>query len=214
MLHCKALKHKFIPATKLGKKEAEKVLVVLHGLGDSLDGYTFLPDMLQIPGLNYLLVNAPDAYYGGYSWYDYMGEERKGVERSRNLLETVFKELGEQGIAATDIGLFGFSQGCLMSLETALRLAYPIGPVVGISGYLSAANSYPAQLGIAAMQQRFFLSHGRQDPLLPCVSSRLQYSKLQSMGVQIEYHEYDKVHTMLPHELADIKVWMQNQWGE
>ena len=35
-------------------------MIVLHGLGDSMEGYRWLPEALQLPWLNYLLVNAPD----------------------------------------------------------------------------------------------------------------------------------------------------------
>ena len=41
---------------------------------------------MNLPWLNYLLVNAPDEYYGGYSWYDFIGEITPGVQRSRELL--------------------------------------------------------------------------------------------------------------------------------
>ena len=58
----------FIPATEPGAKH---LMVVLHGLGDSMEGYRFLPQALGIPWMNYLLVNAPDDYYGGFKWFDF-----------------------------------------------------------------------------------------------------------------------------------------------
>ena len=57
----------FIPAAE---KDSRRLFVVLHGLGDSLAGWRWLPGALDLPWLNYLLVNAPDEYYGGYSWFD------------------------------------------------------------------------------------------------------------------------------------------------
>ena len=45
-------------------------MVMLHGLGDSIEGYRWWPEALGLPWLNHLLVNAPDDYYGGYSWFD------------------------------------------------------------------------------------------------------------------------------------------------
>ena len=47
-----------------------RLMIVLHGLGDSMEGYRWLPEAMQLPWLNYLLVNAPDPYYGGFAWYD------------------------------------------------------------------------------------------------------------------------------------------------
>src|SRR3954464_8869792 len=97
-------------------------MVVLHGLGDSMEGYRDVPNWLRIPWLNYLLVNAPDPYFGGYSWYDFAGDPAPGVQRSRNLLTAVL-DAQRKTFPSDQTIVFGFSQGCLMTLETGLR--YP-----------------------------------------------------------------------------------------
>ena len=86
----------FIPATE---RASRRLMVVLHGLGDSPRGFEWLPDALDIPSLNYLLVQAPDPYYQGFSWYDFSGEERRGVERSRRLLTALLDQQRDLGIA-------------------------------------------------------------------------------------------------------------------
>ena len=73
----------FIPAAD---SASPWLMVALHGLGDSMEGYRWLPEALRLPQLNYLLVNAPDEYYGGYSWYDFAHDKRPGIVRSRNLI--------------------------------------------------------------------------------------------------------------------------------
>ena len=60
------LDSELIPA----REKSNRLLIMLHGLGDSIAGYRWMPEALDLPWLNYLLVNAPDQYYGGYSWYD------------------------------------------------------------------------------------------------------------------------------------------------
>ena len=40
---------------------SRRLVVVLHGLGDSMAGWRWLPEAMRLPELNYLLVNAPDA---------------------------------------------------------------------------------------------------------------------------------------------------------
>src|ERR1700733_13063433 len=110
----------FIPAPE---KDSRRLMIMLHGLGDSIEGYRWFPDAMRLPWLNYLLVNAPDEYYGGYSWYDYAGDPAPGVERSRRLLVELLDDLKGRGYAPDQITLGGFSQGCLMSIETGLR--YP-----------------------------------------------------------------------------------------
>ena len=84
------LETKWIPAQEAG---AKNLLIVLHGLGDSMAGYSWVPQALRFPWLNYLLVNAPDEYYGGFSWYDYAGDATTGVRRSISLLHPLLSVL-------------------------------------------------------------------------------------------------------------------------
>ena len=53
------------------EKNSRWLMIALHGLGDSMEGYRWVSHELRLPWLNYLLVNAPDPYHGGFSWYDY-----------------------------------------------------------------------------------------------------------------------------------------------
>ena len=108
-----------IPATEADSKW---LMVVLHGLGDSMEGFRWLPRALDNPRLNTLLVNAPDGYLGGFSWYD-IAAPADGVERSRGLLFDLLDRQRAAGFATEQPILFGFSQGCLMTVEIGLR--YP-----------------------------------------------------------------------------------------
>ena len=180
--------------------EGGRLLIVLHGLGDSMDGYRFLPQVLGIPGLSYLLVNAPDPYYTGYSWYDIMGDQKPGVIRSRELLVRLLDDLIAQGWNAENIGLFGFSQGCVMSLDLALRYPRKFGCVVGVSGYVALMEEYPKELSAIAREQKILVTHGSLDTLVPSKAAKVQLDKLRSMGVSIEWKEYRKEHTIDPNE--------------
>src|SRR5947199_6249715 len=112
------LHHEFISAQTKGSR---RLLIMLHGLGDSLEGYRWVPEALNLPWLNYLLVNAPDDYYGGYSWFDFGGDIVPGVTRSRDLLFGLLDEQRNKGFPTDQTILGGFSQGCLMSIEVGLR---------------------------------------------------------------------------------------------
>jgi phospholipase/carboxylesterase len=211
MLTSHVLTHRYIPARLPGPRE--RVVVVLHGLGDSLNGYHFLPEALQIPELSYLLVNAPDAYYGGYSWYDFMGDKEPGILRSRALLLGLLEELQDQGVAPADIFLFGFSQGCLMVTDVALRCDTALGGIIGVSGYVAFMEQYPAAFSPAARTQKILITHGRQDPMVPFEPARKQFQELRKFGIDLEFVAYDKDHTMLLEELRDIAGWMRSRLG-
>ena|SRR5579862_4066280 len=172
------------------------LLIALHGLGDSMEGYRWLPQALQFPWLNCLLVNAPEAYYGGYSWYDFAVDPGPGVERSRRLLFSLLDQQREAGFPTEQTLLFGFSQGCLMAIEVGLRYPHRFAGLVGISGYTHQPEQIIHELSPVAREQRFLITHGTHDPLIPIGPVRAQIGLLKSAGLKIEWHEFAKEHTI------------------
>lgn len=175
---------------------SRRLMIALHGLGDSMEGYRWLPPTLNLPWLNYLLVNAPDDYYGGYSWYDIYGEPGPGVARSRMLLFELLDGLIAKGFSVADTVLFGFSQGCLLTIEVGMRYPNRLAGLVGISGYAHDPDSLIREMSPVAKEQRFLITHGTQDPLLPIEPVRGQMRRLRDAGLNLEWHEFVKPHTI------------------
>jgi phospholipase/carboxylesterase len=198
---------KFIPAAE---KNSRRLFVVLHGLGDSLEGWRWLPGALDLPWLNYLLVNAPDEYHGGYSWFDYPGDIAPGVQRSRKLLFELLDDLRAKNFPAEQITLGGFSQGCLMSIETGLRYPHRLAGIVGLSGWVFEIENLLRDLTPVARTQRLLVTHGRFDPLLPFAEVRGQIQRLQAAGLNVEWREYPKEHTIYgAEEIAAIHEFVK-----
>jgi phospholipase/carboxylesterase len=218
MLKTDLFRYKYIPAARPGPRE--KVLVVFHGLGDSLNGFTWMPQELRLDGLSYLLVNAPDDYYGGFSWFDFAGGGQyienavPGILRSRKLIQGLIGELTGQGVAAGNVILFGFSQGCLMALDAGLRTDVVLGGVCGVSGWLAFQDEYPAAFSSMARRQEFLVTHGLRDPLLPFDQSEAQSAFLKAQGIHLTFKAYDKDHTILPEELRDIRNWLMMRMAD
>lgn len=185
------------------EKPTGKLLIALHGLGDSAAGYRFLPDFLAQPELDYLLVNAPDDYFGGFSWFDLMGDRRAGIVRSRELLFNLMQELTAQGWQPENVSILGFSQGALMAIDLALRYPAHFAGVVAISGFVEFAEEYPQKFSAQAKSQKFLVTHGTFDPVLPMAATRPQVSALERQGISIRWREYSKDHTIDPGAEAD-----------
>jgi phospholipase/carboxylesterase len=176
--------------------DSRRLMVVLHGLGDSMDGYRWMPLEMDLPWLNYLLVNAPDDYYGGYSWYDLAGKAEPGIERSRQLLFELLDGLPARGFEVAQTVLFGFSQGCLMTLEVGARYPHQLAGLVGVSGYVHDAEALLRELSPVAKTQHFLITHGTEDPLLPISEVRPRIARLRQGGLQIDWREFPKAHTI------------------
>ncbi|HUJ76289.1 MAG TPA: serine esterase, partial [bacterium] len=175
--HIRSLGSLFVPAAQ----PSSRLMVVLHGLGDSLEGFVFLPELLDLPWMNYLLVNAPQPYFMGYAWFD-LEDPAPGILSSRARLQGLLEELQAQGWPGRDLLLLGFSQGCLMAVDVALRHAQPLAGIVGISGFVGFLERAPQEMHPQARQQAWLITHGTLDPLLPIARTRAQFEQLRGMG--------------------------------
>jgi phospholipase/carboxylesterase len=197
---------------KAREPASRRLLIALHGLGDSMEGYRWLPEELDLPWLNHLLVNAPDPYYGGYSWYDIYGDATPGISRSRNLLCDLLETQRDQGFPTEQTVLFGFSQGCLLTLEVGARYPRQLGGLVGVSGYVHDLARLTREFSPVARQQHFLVTHGEADPLIPIGPVREQVMELKAAGLEIEWHEFHKTHTIAGEaELAVIREFVRRR---
>ena len=184
-------------------------MVVLHGLGDSVDGWRWFPEVMNLPWLNYLLVNAPDDYYGGYSWFD-LDNMVPGVQRSRKLLFDLLDDLRAKGFPAEQITFGGFSQGCLMAIETGLHYPHRLAGIVGISGWIFELEKLVRELSPVARRQRLLMTHGTSDPMVPIDKVRPQIPLLKAAGLNLEWHEFMKAHTVAgEEEIAVIRNFVR-----
>jgi phospholipase/carboxylesterase len=201
-----AVTHRFAPVSPT----PGKLLVVLHGRGDSLDGFTWLPDALGLAGMSYLFLNAPDDYYGGYSWYDLPPNQGPGILRSRKLLSGVLDDLVSRGWASQDLILFGFSQGCLMALDVGARYSQPLGGICGISGYVYFADSLASEVQAHARLIPWWVSAGTHDDAVPYEQTEEGVIALKAVGLPVTFSAYAKGHSIDPtRELPDVRAWIQ-----
>jgi phospholipase/carboxylesterase len=200
------LHSELIPAAD---KNSHRLMVMLHGLGDSIEGYRWFPEAMNLPWLNYLLVNAPDDYYDGFSWFD-LNDITPGVRRSRKLLFDLIDGLCVKDFPARQITLGGFSQGCLMTIDVGLHYPQRFAGLVGISGWVFELEKNVQELSPVALRQRLLMTHGMSDPIVPIERVRPQISLLKASGLNVEWREFSKAHTIHgEQELAVIREFVR-----
>ncbi len=204
------LHSELIPAPE---KNSRRLMVMLHGLGDSIEGYRWLPEAMNLPWLNYLLVNAPDDYYGGYAWFD-LNDLPPGVQRSRKLLFELLDDLPARGFPAEQMTLGGFSQGCLLAVDVGLRYPHRLAGIVGISGWVFEPERLLRELPPVARQQRLLMTHGTGDPLVPIAGVRTQIPLLKAAGINVEWREFNKPHTMIEEEIIVVRDFVSAGYGK
>ena len=201
-----ALNNIFIPS----KVPSKKLMIILHGRGDSSHGFTFLPEYLNIDNMNYILLDAPFEYYGGFSWYDLPPHQLEGIEYSRKVLTDVLDTLFEEDFNAHESFLFGFSQGSLLTFEFGTRYEKVLAGYIAVSGYIYDADTLLQEMNQNVKASSWLCTHGIYDEVLPFSTSREQVEVLQNGGFDIEFKSYVKDHTIAEDELMMLVEWIKN----
>lgn len=210
MISTDLFKHKFIAA----KKKSEFLMIVLHGRGDSIRPFYSFDDEMNIPEMNYLLLNAPRKFLDGYTWYGEPPYQAQGVIKIREKLFDLLNSLENQGWKSENIFLFGFSQGCLISADIGLNYPRKLGGVVGISGYFNFYPRWKSNLSLEAKRTPWLFTHGHQDDILPLEETKYGVDKLKTAGLKVEWVELDKDHTLKEEEYPIIRKWVRGKLTE
>lgn len=194
------------------KTASDKLIIILHGRGDSAEGFRFFPDELALNDMNYLLLNAPMESFPGFSWYDFPPNQKEGITKSIGLLTHTLDILFEDRFTPEKTILFGFSQGSLLTFEFGARYQEVLAGYMAISGYIYDAKLLTEQMNPKVNQNNWFCSHGFEDEVLPYQISKEQVAILESSGFHIDFRSYHKTHTIAPDELRDIKEWITSRF--
>ncbi|MGZ5278786.1 MAG: alpha/beta hydrolase [Pseudobdellovibrionaceae bacterium] len=206
MIETELFKSEFIPSAKV----SEKLMIVLHGKGDSIRPFMAFDEELQIPEMNYLLLNAPKKYLDGFSWYGDPPFQKDGVLKIRSKMLLLLGEIESLGWKPENIFLFGFSQGCLVSADIAMNYPKRLGGVVGISGYFHFFPRWKQALKRNRLTP-WLLTHGDRDDVLPIEDTRFGVEKLKSAGLRVKFVESRKKHVMEEEEYPVIRKWVREQ---
>lgn len=200
-------KSAFLPA----KKTSPYLMIVLHGKGDSLKPFLRFDEELNIPEMNYLLLNAPKRYLDGYSWYGDPPFQRLGVLRIRQKMLLLLQDLINEGFRSENIFLLGFSQGCLISADVAMNFPYRLGGMIGISGYFQFYPRWRKNLS-ENLYTPWLITHGRRDDVLAIEETYFGVEKLREAGLDVHWVETNKKHVFEESEYPLIKKWIRSKY--
>ena len=203
-----ALENIFIPS----KVPSKKLMIILHGRGDSSDGFTSLPPFLDLDEMNYLLLDAPFEYFTGYSWYQLPPDQLPGIEYSSKMLAEVLDEVFREEFNADESFLFGFSQGALLTFEFGARYAKVLAGYIAVSGYIYDEEKLLAEMNPDVNDGQWLCTHGLYDEVLPYQTSQKHIEHLQDGGFKITFDSYPKDHSIDSDELSMIREWIKTRF--
>ena len=158
----------------LSKNKPQQVIVLCHGYGgDGKDISTLAINWQRfLPEAIFLCPNAPEICAvnpQGYQWFDLSSDKEelileKSLVAEEKLNTFIDQILNNFQLEPNNLALVGFSQGCMMSIQIALKKKKQISCLIGYSG--KVINQKHLSDNIHS-KPKIFLMHGANDTLVP-----------------------------------------------
>ena len=160
--------------TSLSKNKPQQAIVLCHGYGGDGQDISNLAIHWQrfLPETIFLCPNAPEicsVNSQGYQWFDLSSDKEelileKSLVAEEKLNTFIDQILNNFQLEPNKLALVGFSQGCMMSIQIALKKKKQISCLIGYSG--KVINQKHLSDNIHS-KPKIFLMHGANDTLVP-----------------------------------------------
>lgn len=204
---------------------ARNVVIWMHGLGDTADGWASLMPSLNLPDTKFILPTAktrPISLNGGMpmpGWSDIYGldpsskEDSSGFSESVERINQIIKKEVTAGIDTKRIVIAGFSQGGAVALQTALRSEFTLGGCVALSTWLPLRDNYPKALSSSSSSLKVLQIHGSSDQVVHHKWGLMSHETLKGLlpSAQVSFHTISGMgHSSDPEEINIVQSFLAN----
>ena len=188
-------------------KEAEKVLIMIHGRGGSAEDILSLAGHLQVKDFALL---APQAT--GNTWYPYSFmvppvQNEPWLSSALAVLKEVVNDVIAQGVPAEKIYFLGFSQGACLTLEFVTRNATKYGGVAAFTGGLIGDKIYRENYKGDFNGTPVFIGTSDPDPHVPVERVYATTNILKSMNAAVT----EKIYDNMGHTISQDEIELDNK---
>ncbi len=154
--------------------DPNNIVILCHGYGGDGKDISILANYWKnfLPNTLFLCPDAPEICKvnpSGFQWFDLMDQSEDEIfsksllaEKKLNLfIDEVIKNYK---IENNKIALVGFSQGCMISLQVALKRKEEIGCLIGFSGKILNKDHLKENIN---SRPKIYLMHGDKDGVVP-----------------------------------------------
>ena len=177
----------------LSKNKPRQAIILCHGYGGdgkdisslAINWQRFLPDAI------FLCPDAPEVCSinpQGYQWFDLtidqdqvILEKSLAAEKKLNIfLDQVFDNFQ---LTPNDLALVGFSQGCMMAIQVAIKKKKQINCLIGYSGKIINQKHLADNIN---SKPKIFLMHGENDTIVPPTHLLESKEYLKNQGINVK----------------------------
>lgn len=187
----------------------QQLILLFHGVGSFPQAMRPLAERLaaEFPNAAVVAVQGPQPGGSGkgFQWFSVIGiTDENRVERVAaavpGFVASIEQWQGQTGVPAAATALVGFSQGAIMSLESAKRQPPVAGRVVAIGGRFA---SLPTD---ALAETTIHLLHGKEDAVIPYSNTVLAAHHLRDLGCDVTAEVRPFIGHEIHPDLMDLTV--------
>jgi len=193
------------------KQKPDSAVILCHGYGGDGRDISILANYWKnyLPNTVFLCPDAPERCAvspSGYQWFDLMDQTKDEILTKSLVAELKLNKLIDEvkinfNLKAKKIILCGFSQGCMISLQTGLKREDQINSVIGYSGKIIDVKHIENNL---KSKPNIILMHGDKDEVVP-VSFLLEAKELfNKMNYKIQTKIFVNCEHRIPQEGSSL----------
>ena len=197
----------------------QPTVIALHGFGANAQDLLGLAPLLVDGRLLMICPQAPlpvQPGTTGYSWYPFTpggGASEEDVLRAVELTRSFIDEaIARYPVDPERVVLLGFSQGGGLAYRVALSDPSRFRGLAALSTTFAPESADivapDGTLSAAASALPVLVQHGISDPMIGIDRARDSVTRLQSLQLEPEYHEYDMGHGVGPESAGDLSRWL------
>ena len=164
----------------LSGKEPKNAVILCHGYGGDGKDISILAGYWKhhMPDTVFICPDAPEKCAvspTGFQWFDLMNQTTDQILTKSFIAEMKLNKLIDEvkekfKLKTINISIGGFSQGCMISLQTGLKRLDKLNSIIGFSGRIISTEHLSKNI---VSRPNIILMHGDSDEVVP-VSSLLE----------------------------------------
>ena len=192
-------------------KEINNVVVLLHGYGGDGKDISILANYWRayLPDTIFICPDAPEkcaASPSGFQWFDLMDQTPEQVLAkslvAENKLNKIIDEVkNKHNLNANQIIVGGFSQGCMISLQTGLKRKDQINSIIGYSGRIIDVEHLSKNI---ISRPKIILMHGDKDQVVSIDSLLESKDFFRNHNYEIETKIFKNCEHRIPTEGSSL----------
>ena len=195
----------------LSKNKPRSAIVLCHGYGGdgkdisalAINWQRFLPDAI------FLCPNAPEICSinpQGYQWFDLSSEKEEIIFEKSLVAEeklNIFLDqvLNNHQLETKNLALVGFSQGCMISIQTGIKKKEQINSLVGYSGKIINMEHLSDNIN---SKPKIFLMHGENDTIVSPTHLLEAKEYLKKQGINVKTKMFKNCEHRIPVEGSSL----------